>query len=129
MKIMCRPRMAGKTYLMLEAMRRNPASVMVCISRIEADRLSRDNPDIEAWRFVTPDEARRGARWDGRWIPRPYELYVDNLDIMLSYLLGRRVSLASMTDAVEVDRPDDPGRIGSESAIAGGWPLPRNPDE
>lgn len=25
--------------------------------------------------------------------------------------------------------PGDPGRIGTEPAIAGGWPLPRNPDE
>ena len=102
MKIISRPRMAGKTYLILEAMRRNPNSAMVCISQAEVERLRRDNPDIEEWRFITTDAARRGTSLAGRreWV----DLYVDNLDSVLFYLFGKRVTLASMTEEVEVDR-------------------------
>ena len=100
--IISRPRQGGKTHMMLEQMRLNPNSAMVCITRNEADRLAKENPDIESWRFVTPDEARRGARFDGRAIPNPFSLYVDNLDMVLSHLLGRRVWLSSVSHEVDV---------------------------
>ena len=96
------PRQGGKTTRMLEWMRSAPAGehrVCVSVTRMEAMRLRRDNPDLESWQFVSLDEVDRRA-WGGvlsgrgGWIV----LGLDNLDMMLSQLLGWPVGKVTWTE-------------------------------
>jgi len=87
MNIIIMPRGAGKTFALIQMMKEEPNSMMVCISMKEADRLRRLFPNIKSDRFVTYNEVSSGVL-QGK---PPNKLFCDNVDLFLQWYLGRPV--------------------------------------
>jgi hypothetical protein len=103
-KVILLGRREGKTKAMLDWMRAAPDGehrVCVAHSSEEAMRLLRENPDLESWQFVGPNEITKGA-WSGVLFGRGGRMVlgIDNLDLLLSRLVGWEVGAVSIT-------PDD----------------------
>jgi hypothetical protein len=107
-QVIARPRHAGKTTAMLDWMRAAPEGehrVCVAHSREEAMRLLRENPDLESWQFVGPDEVTRAAgsavlRGRGGRIV----LGFDNVDLTLGRIFHWEIGAVSLTVS-EADTP------------------------
>lgn len=108
MKIIVLPRAGGKTHALLEWMRAAPEGehrIAVCFSGQEAMRLLRENRDLESWQFVGWNEVfpYDGAAWSAVLYGRGGRIVlgIDNLDLILSNLLGWHVGTVTMTGTVE----------------------------
>lgn len=95
MRFMITGRMTGKTAYIIEQMQKNEKAICVCINQMEADRLRHLAPDINPSRFVPVGSVMRGFL-RGRHDP----IYIDNLEIVLQFLVGN-VELATATGIVE----------------------------
>lgn len=93
------PRAGGKTTRMLEWMRAAPPGehrVLVCIDQMEADRLRRENPDLEDWQFKSVGLVKRDLWGSGSLLGRDrIVLGVDNLDLVLAQLLRWPVGMVT----------------------------------
>ena len=74
-------RAGGKTTAALRWMRENPGAIMCCMNEREADRLRRENKDIEPERFVSARSALVREGFD-----RYPKMAFDNLDMILEDL-------------------------------------------
>jgi hypothetical protein len=92
MRILATGRVMGKTTKMINWMKANPDSVCVVFAEIEADRLRRENRDINPSRFVTITGVKRGVLRGKR-----IKIGVDNLDIILQDLIGPNIDLVTAT--------------------------------
>ena len=93
MKLLVGGRRAGKTYKVIEAMRTDPAIVMICFSHQSADICKKEYPDV-ADRILPPvKEHLQGFHTKRKYI-------LDNADILLENLLGTMLYGATMTAAV-----------------------------
>ena len=76
MKVRAGGRRAGKTYKVIEAMRTDPAIVMICFSHHSADMCKKEYPDV-ADRILPPvKEHLQGFHTKRKYI-------LDNADILL----------------------------------------------
>lgn len=73
----------GKTERVLQWMRTNPDGVLLCHTKNEVERLRNENPDIFPSRFVYMGLV--GDKLRGYPVSN---LAIDNLDLMLPFLLG-----------------------------------------
>lgn len=89
MKIITLPRRGGKTHAMLKWMREDENRAMMCFSAHEADRLRRENPDVQPDRFLSPSTS-------SRLLGQKMEIGFDNLDLWLSGYFGRPISIATV---------------------------------
>lgn len=113
-RIIVTGRQGGKTTQMLQWVREAPEGehrVLVCTHGSEAMRLLRENPDLESWQFVGLNEVKLDA-WSGVLFGRGgyIVLGLDNIDLMLTGLLGWPVGAMSMTDGPQVDPSRPPSR-------------------
>ena len=100
MKIILRGRQAGKTSALIQMMAENPSTVMVCHSRMEADRCyfeaQRLLPaiDWEPGRFCFVDDL---VYWRGR-SGFGATLLIDNLDLVIQRMFRNPVEAVTVTD-------------------------------
>lgn len=93
-------RQSGKTYRIVKELKARPNAIMICATESEARRIAQLG--------VSPQQVRTLHQWKmmrGHDIYK-YDLYVDNIDLMLPELFGGRVVRATYTDARETERPD-----------------------
>ncbi len=108
------PRRVGKTFAMLKWMREAPEGehrVCVSVSKDEAMRLLRENPDLESWQFVSSDEIGRGT-WSGVLFGRGghISLGVDNADWLFERFFGHHVGAVSI-NAVSINGVEYPAEL------------------
>lgn len=108
MRFIIRDRQQGKTTDLLAWMREAPEGEhRICVShaRDRAMQLLRENPDLESWQFVTAEDLRGHGAFSGvlRGRGGRVVLGVDDLDLVLSRLLGWQVGLVTATVEAEVD--------------------------
>jgi hypothetical protein len=101
MNVVVGSRGTGKTMRMLAWMRAAPEGehrVLVAHSRDYAMQLYRDNPDLESWQFVGPEEVKPGA-WSGVTYRRGGRIVLgfDNLDLWLQRQMRWEVGAVSLT--------------------------------
>lgn len=104
MEIIVAPRQTGKTTYLLARLEADPESVMIVHSYPERERLQREiyrelgsNEDYAkqvADRIVSIDHVISG-RLRGRKVS---EIHVDNLDLILPYMLGGKVGTVTTSE-------------------------------
>lgn len=101
MKILTLPRAGGKTTAALTYLLANPNAYYVSHTRQGADSAFRQAKalsfDLDKSRFISVTDTRDKVSGSSE---SPV-LVVDNVDIVLMYLLGARVELATMTGSTE----------------------------
>lgn len=81
MRVIVRGRQQGKTHEILNLLRKDPAAAMVCINDREAERLRRQNRDIDPHRFISayiPRIAMNSGSLLG-----VHRAYLDDADLLL----------------------------------------------
>lgn len=76
-------RRSGKTTLLIEALREDPTTMLISPTHHMADLLRREYPDL-ARRIITA-----GRPEDLRGFNQDTKLLIDNVDMLLTALLGR----------------------------------------
>ena len=93
MHVYAAPRRGGKTHKLIELMRKNPNSIMICAAGT-LTYARREYPEIADRLF--PPNRERLLGWD-----RDAPIYVDNAEFLLQEFLGRMPTVATFTGQSE----------------------------
>lgn len=89
-------RQTGKTTALIDEMYRDTEALLVVHNYTEVQRLVRDYPSLED-RVLSIDHVISG-KLRGR---KYSQIHIDNLDIVLPYLIGGRIGTVMMTEENE----------------------------
>lgn len=94
MKLIARPRQAGKTTELVELAHCDPRIVIITFSAREADRIRNQYPELNPQQVM--DWRSYASKYDLHSRTRPA---VDNMDLVLNEVLGTWVEIGTLSQA------------------------------
>lgn len=97
------PRQAGKTYRTAEWVKADPKRTVLCHDRDSANRMHRQF-GVPEDQIITPWDIGNGNVWRKPTSTGRAELAIDNLELILDYLVGPNVDVKLVTGTIASEK-------------------------